>query len=254
MTYSTPRSNRLVPSRQRGFTLIELMIAVLIALFLIGGLLTLVQSMKRTSQNQSGLSQLQDSERMAMTLIGDVIQSTGYFTNPLSNTATSSFPVTGAFTFNGQALVGTGTYGTPGHTITVRYMTSGADNIINCTGNTSSVGAATFVNKFSIDANGNLQCQLTVNGTVSPAVPLIGGLQNLQIYYGVQTNTSVNTNSVDAYLDATDVAKGNYWSAVKSVKITLTFVNPLAGQTATTPATIAFTRIIAVMSNTGVST
>jgi hypothetical protein len=80
----------------------------------------------------------------------------------------------------------------------------------------------------------------------------------MQIYYGVQTNTSVNTHSVDAYLDATAMT-GPYWGAVKSVKVKLTFVNPLygtlQGQTTTnTPQYIDFTRIIPVMSNTGVST
>ena len=71
------RSIRSLLDCQRGFTLIELMIALLIALFLIGGLLTLVQAMKSTSISQSGMSQLQDNERMAMTLMTDVIQSTG---------------------------------------------------------------------------------------------------------------------------------------------------------------------------------
>jgi type IV pilus assembly protein PilW len=205
--------------------------------------------MKRATLSQSGLSQLQENERMAMTLMTDVIQSTGYFINPLANTAVSSFPVTGAFTAAGQTIVGFGSHGAaaPGNTITVRYMTSGTDNVINCTGNTSSVGAATFINTFSIDAaSGNLQCQLIVNGGAPTTVPLISGLQNMQIYYGVQTNTSVSNNSVDAYLDATAVTN---WSAVKSVKVTLTFVNPL-----NTPATVSFTRIITVMSNTGVST
>jgi type IV pilus assembly protein PilW len=142
----------------------------------------------------------------------------------------------------------------------VRYMTSGTDKIINCTGNTSAVGAASFTNTFSIDANGNLQCQLTVKAaaTTTTTVPLISGLKNMQIYYGVQTNTSVSTNSADAYLDATTVGAGGLWGSVKSVKVTLTFVNPLygtlAGQTTTTPATVSFTRIITVMSNTGVST
>jgi type IV pilus assembly protein PilW len=237
---------------QRGFTLIELLISIAIGLFLVGGLLTLVQAMKRTNVSQSGLSQLQENERMAMTLMTDVIQSTGYFTNPLINTAASSFPVTGAFTTTGQAIVGTGAHGAgaPGNTITVRYM-----NVINCTGNISN-SAATFINQFSIDASGNLQCQLTVNGGTPTIVPLISGLKNMQIYYGVQTNTAVSTNSVDAYLDATAVTA---WSAVKSVKVTLTFVNPLygtlPGQTTTNmPQTVTFTRVITVMSNTGVST
>jgi len=118
---------KTVPGAQRGFTLVELMIAVLIAMFLIGGLLTLVQAMKTTSMNQSGLSQLQDSERMAMTLMTDVIQSTGYFPSPLVNTPASSFPIVAPFTFTGQAIFGTGNFTdvAPGNTLTVRYLTNG---------------------------------------------------------------------------------------------------------------------------------
>jgi type IV pilus assembly protein PilW len=241
---------------QRGFTLVELMIALLIALFLIGGLVTLVGAMKITFANQNGLSQLQESERMAMTLMTDVIESTGYFPNPLINAATSSFPVTGAFTFAGQALVGTGTYAdqTPGgQTITVRYLTAGNDNVINCTGNTSNV-AASFVNTFSIDANGNLNCTLILNGVAQAPIPLISGLNSMQIHYGVQTNAALSNNSVDTYLDANAVAAGNYWSNVKSVKITLTLVNPLSGQSgqANVPS-ITFTRVLDVMYKNGVT-
>jgi type IV pilus assembly protein PilW len=245
---------------QRGFTLVELMIAVLIALFLIGGLLTLVQAMKSTSLNQNGLSQLQESERMAVTLMADVIQSAGYFPLPTINTAASSFPVSAPFTTTGQTLFGTGNFtdAAPGNTITVRYQTNGTasaapDNVINCLGNTSAT-AATFVNTFSVDPlTGNLQCTLVVNGLASAPVQLISGVNNLQIYYGVQTNTAVGTNSIDAYLDANNVTN---WSNVKSVKITLTFVNPLfrqAGQ-ATVGQFITFTRIVDVMNKNGVTT
>jgi type IV pilus assembly protein PilW len=245
---------------QRGFTLVELMIAVAIAVFLALGLVTIVGAMKISFSNQSGLSQLQDSERMAMTLITDVVQTTGYFPNPLINTAASSFPVTGSFTFAGQALVGTGliTDPAPGNTITVRYLTTGNDNVINCTGNTSGVGvAASFVNTFSIDANGNLSCTLVTNGGAPLTVPLIGGLNSMLIYYGVQTNTAVSNNSADTYLDANGVTAGNYWANVKSVKITLTFLNPLYGQAGqTNPAQkfISFTRIVDVMNKNGVTT
>jgi type IV pilus assembly protein PilW len=249
---------------QRGFTLVELMIAMLIALFLIGGLVTLVQAMKATSLSQNGLSQLQESERMAMTLMADVIQSAGYFPNPLVNTAASSFPISAPFTATGQTLSGGGNFtdAAPGNSITVRYLTNGTgsatpDNVINCLGNTSAV-AATFVNTFSVDLpTQTLQCTLVVNGVASAAVPLISGVTRLQIYYGVQTNTAVGTNSVDAYLDANTVTAGGYWSNVKSVKITLTLVNPLAGQAGQTSAVrqfITFTRIIDVMNKTGVTT
>jgi type IV pilus assembly protein PilW len=248
---------------QHGFTLIELMIALLIALFLIGGLVTLVGAMKITFANQNGLSQLQESERMAMTLMTDVIESTGYFPNPVLNTAASSFPVTPAipslpvttppFTFPGQALVGTGTYANQtalGQTITVRYLTAGNDNVINCAGNTSNV-AASFVNTFSIDVNGNLNCTLILNGAAQPPIPLINGLNSMQIYYGVQTNTGVSTNSIDAYMDANAVAGSLNWSNVKSVKIKLTFVNPMFGQAGQAAQQfITFERVIDVMNKT----
>ncbi len=254
---NSPALSRPGRFAERGLTLIEMVIAILIGLFLTGGLLTLVQAMKRTSLNQSGLSQLQDNERMAMTLITDVIKSTGYYSNPVLNTAVSSFPVknynaNANFTTAGQALVGTGAYNAGSNVITSRYLTTGTDNVINCSGNSLAV-AATFVNTFSLDGNGNLQCTLIVNNGQPTTVPLISGISNMQIYYGVQTNGAAGTNSVDTYMDAPTAAAGNYWNSVKSIKVTLTFVNPMFGQPSQ-PQTIQFTRVIAVMDKNGVTT
>jgi type IV pilus assembly protein PilW len=261
--------------RQLGFTLVELMISILIALFLTGGLLTLVQAMKRTSGVQGGLSQLQDSERMAMTLIADVIQSAGYFPQPTQRTAVGEFPVTGPFTFAGQAVVGTGAFGdpAPGNSITVRYETGGTnppppppvagpDNTIDCTGNTRS-GLTLLTNTFSVAVDpstgvSSLACQLQ-NGAGPPStVYLVSGVTQLQVLYGVATNPAVSNGSADTYLDAATVTALNDWNKIVSVKITLTFVNPLygnlAGQsTVNTSPTIAFTRVIDVMNKTGVT-
>ena len=249
---------------QAGFTLVELMVALAISLFLIGGLLTLVQAMKSTQGTQSGLSQLQDSERMAMTLLADVIQSAGYYPNPTTTTATTAFPIVAPFTYVGQSVIGSGGYldtPIPDQTVTVRNATSGSDGIINCTGNTSAV-AATFVNAFSLVADPTVAgtYDLTCTLTGSPAVTLVTGLTNMQIYYGVQTNPGVSNNSVDTYLDGNTVTADGYWPNVISVKIKLTFVNPLwggnAGQTENLnmPQTISFERIINIMNKAGVST
>ena len=258
---NSPASSHPGRFAERGLTLIEMLIAILIGLFLTGGLLTLVQGMKRANLNQSGLSQLQDNERMAMTLITDVIKSTGYYSDPVHNSAASSFPLknynaNANFTFAGQALVGTGAYGAGSNVITSRYLTTGSDNVINCTGNIKSV-AATFVNTFSLDGAGNLQCTLIVivGGVAGQptTVPLISGITNMQIYYGVQTNGAAATNSVDTYMDAPTVTAGSYWNSVKSIMVTLTFSNPMFGQPKQ-PQTIQFTRVIAVMDKNGVTT
>jgi hypothetical protein len=55
------------------------------------------------------------------------------------------------------------------------------------------------------------------------------------------------------------VTAGNYWNNVLSVKVTVTFINPMYGtlpgqSTTNVPQTIAFTRVVDVMSKTGVST
>jgi hypothetical protein len=73
----------------------------------------------------------------------------------------------------------------------------------------------------------------------------------MQIYYGVKTN-GTTTNAIDTYLDANSMTAA-YWPDVMSVKIRVTFVNPLQGQPGQ-PATIQFERVMSVMQKTGVIT
>jgi type IV pilus assembly protein PilW len=238
-----------------GFTLVELMVALLIGLLLTGGILTLVGAMKRTSTSQTGLSQLQDNERIAMSLIADIIQSAGYYPNPVANTPATFFLATATpqVFAAGQAITGLGA-STANDSISVRYTTGGADGVIDCMGNTSAT-QKTYTNTLSVDPTTNtLQCVLVIGTTVQPAVQLISGVTNLKILYGVQANPNLNNNSVDTYMDAPTVAAGpggGYWGKVLSVQVTLTFVHPLAGQPGQ-PATIQFTRVITLMNKTGV--
>src|SRR4029077_6122706 len=81
---------------QRGFTLVELMVTVGIALFLLGGLVTIVQNVRQTSITQQRLAELQDAQRFALTVITDAVQAAGYFNDPTAFT-TGSFPIAGAF-------------------------------------------------------------------------------------------------------------------------------------------------------------
>jgi type IV pilus assembly protein PilW len=253
MSANYTRPLRHVRRHQGGFTLVELSVATLIGLFLLGGLLTLVQDMRRTFGTQNQLSQLQDNERLAMTLITDVVQAAGYYPDPAFHTITTSFPAAAPFVSDGQAIAGTRNAAAPGDSITVQFRTASNDGVINCTGNTNLTGGnQTYVNTFSVDALGELTCQLSIGGAVvgAPAV-LITGVTNLQILYGVKTNFAIPDNNVDSFLYANQMA-GN-WGNVICVKVTLTFTNPLAA-TPGQPPTIPFTRVITVMSRAGVNT
>jgi type IV pilus assembly protein PilW len=238
--YFSARADR----NQSGFTVVEIMVAMLIGLFLLGGLMTLVQDNRRTFASQNQLSQLQDAERVAMT-----------------NTATSSLPVAGSLTA-GQYLVGTFNAAAPGDTMTVRYATTTGDGILNCIGGSNTSGSASpllYTAVFSV-ANGQLICNL--NGTnyqLAGTVPISvtnASLNNgivinkLTILYGV--NVAGNDNSVTSYQTAAAVAN---WSNVISVQVTLQFLNPLYNASAPgapQPQYLNFQRVIGVMNQTGI--
>jgi type IV pilus assembly protein PilW len=252
-------------ARSQGFTLVELLVSLAIALFLIGGILAVVQDTRRAATSQTQSTQLQDSVRLAMTIMTDVIQTSGYYSDPLNSTAIASLGAVGAFGA-AQAISGTGAFGAaaPGNTVSVRYQTANNDGILNCGGSSNTTGAnEIFVNQFSVDPLGNLNCTLTTAAGTT-LIPLIVAsttgvnplkVTNLQILYGVQTNFALGNQCADSYMDANQVAAAvinTYpgWNYVVSVRITLTFTNP--GNPNLAP--VKFTRVIGLMNKMGVVT
>jgi type IV pilus assembly protein PilW len=242
---------------ERGFTLIEIMIALLIGLFLMGALLTIVQSNRRVYGEQSQLAQMQDNQRMAMTMMADVIQSAGYFPDPHNNTLKGTLILSGSFA-QGQSIYGTSSAAAaPWDQIQVRYMTAPQDGILNCSGqqNGNPVGGANilYTNWFKV-VNGQLVCRLiSTNGTTDYV--LVGGvtgsrldITKMIVLYGVATAPG---NNVDTYMTADQVTAAVLWNSVISVSVTLTFTNPLYAAGNGQQATFDIQRIISVMSQTG---
>jgi len=267
-----------VRTGQRGFSLIELSIAMLIALFLLGGLVTLVIGTRRTSSTQTALSQLQDNQRIAMTLMTNIVQKAGYFPDPTIQTLALSFPaepVLAGYTLpSGQVLGGTYNAGAPGDTLLVRFLAPKLDStsnpvIVSCAGQ-SNTGASTgvwYTNAFQIgtDASGTswLQCLVRTSGTGNTlTINLIPNVTQISVLYGVAASTAGDDYSVVQYMNATQVQGTNNWLNITAVKISLTFQLPAYGTTggqmtncATTPTcTSVFTRVVPVMSRTGVDT
>jgi type IV pilus assembly protein PilW len=231
--------------RQQGITLVELMIALLIGLFLMGGLATLLMNSKATFNAQNDLAQLQDNQRMALTMIADVVQHGGYFPDPLNNTAAD---VTNPFF---------GTDGAPGDTMSIEFRTTGGDDVLNCSGTSNTGGAGVlinYVNKFYV-SNGQLFCELQVVGGAATQYALVSDVQDMQIFYGVQRNAvAACINCVDTYLAATNMTNAD-WKNVISVAVTLTFGNPLyTDGSDNQPQTISVRRVIPVMSKVGIAT
>ena len=219
--------------------MIEIMISLSIALFLMTGLFALFLSTKQNSVAQSALSQLQDDQRMAMSLLATIIQQAGYFPNPQTATLATALPADAAFLGEGQSV-----FGTAGATqqISIRFgaAASAADFSMNCNGGSNSSGAdLTYVNTFAIVSN-ELTC--AVNG--GTARSLVAGISALSAQYGVDPDA---TGSISQYLNPEQMTTA-LWQSVRSVRVTLTFLNPLAGQPGQLP--IEFSRVINVQSRT----
>jgi type IV pilus assembly protein PilW len=232
--------------RQSGFTMIELMVALLIGLFLMGGLMTLLQNNRKAFSSQNLLGQLQDSERLAMSMMSGVIQQSGYFPDPTVNSPATALPASGSF------AAGQGLTGTTADTITARYTTAPGDGILNCRGtsNPPTSGAnATYVNQFSVAVIGGVS-QLVCTDQNGVVYPLVSGVTNLSVLYGV--NTSGSGTNVDTYMTAALVTAATAWNNVISAKVTLTFTNPLyyAPNPQGQPLTIAVQRYITIMRQT----
>lgn len=214
---STYYRRRFNPS-QRGFTMIEMLVAMAIGLFLIAGVFQIFVANKQSSRIQNNLSHLQENGRYAIIQIGRTLRMTGFKADP---TDTTSF-VTGAATgTNGTGLGGS-------DTLSISFQADGL--MPDCLGTTfPAASPPTLITNqlyLATDTNGvsNLYCkQTTVPASVPAevALPLVEDVTDMQITYGVDIN---NTGAANYYVDSTAVSAAD-WSKVVSIHITVLVVS-----------------------------
>lgn len=215
---------------QAGFTLIELMVAIALALFIVAGLSVLFVNLKTTFTSQDQQAQVQDSQRLAMTMLTTTIQSAGYFIDPINNIQAGALPASTVNNPDGTSFAASqgigGTSGTVGpsgtsDTLNVRYQTASGDGVMNCLGGSNpstATSSVVWVNSFAVNANNELTC--AVNG--GTAVALVGNVAQMNLIYGVDTS---GDGTVDTYLSASAITSANLWGNVHTAKLTLRFVN-----------------------------
>jgi len=193
-------------SKQIGLSLIEIMIALLIGAFLLGGILQIFIGSKQTYRMQQALSRLQENGRFAMSFLAKDIRMAGYWgcLSPSSpnndiagtdnNTAAGIDNGTDTITLKGAfVLTPTGTCGTPVVTSAAYY-----------TDPSSMIYYKINASVLQQDTN-NLH-----NG-------LVEGIENMQILYGVDTSSDGTPNY---YVPANNVTNPN-WPNVVSIRISL---------------------------------
>jgi len=194
-------NSHLASRRSRGFTLIELMVAVTIGLLLTLVVANLFLSSRATYQTTDEMSRMQENIRYAYQLLTRSVHLSGFRSSP--NTFANTI-----FGAGNQALTGTDGGGTTSDTFTVRYQGSGAGtgvapdgSVVDCQGREVDAGVTTRATfSIAVGSNGGnaLFCD---NGT--GALEVIPDVDNMQVLYGEDTNGDM---VADRYVAAGSVA------------------------------------------------
>ena len=187
-------------AKSKGFTLVEIMLAITLSLILIAGVLQIYLSSKTSFNVQKELARVQESERISIDFLQRDISQAG-FNIPLSM---SKITVTeGA--------------NNASDSITVRYASK-----TDCLGQATPNGIAINNYFISVDALGNSTNQLMClgNGSVTP-LPIADGVNNMQILIGEDSiNNGSSTyakqmRSADRYIKVGSLASLNQAASVR---------------------------------------
>ncbi len=217
---------------QRGFTLVELMIAMLIGVFLMSGVIQIFLSAKQAYRLQENLSRLQENGRLAINLIAKDIRMAGYVAYECFPTP-PALPLTLGLAFDKADNTWCGP--SPKR-ICVPSITTPA-NLANTVNNirTDVIRSYQWINlpspctattsEFSYfirvdDSNSNIPALWRYDGASSQE--RVEGVERMQVLYGVDTDT-VPDYVPNYYADAGTVAAAD-WTKIVSVRVTLLLV------------------------------
>ncbi len=174
--------------RAGGMTLIELMVAMTISLFLVLVLANLFIGSKQTYNNQDNLSRLQENGRFAIALFGKLIRESGYHNLTYSQPATM---------YTGQSNTDYWPYLTSGiNIVSATEGGSSPDTIVlaqdattDCLNATVSAANLPVRNTYTVNST-NAQLTCTSNVSSGTTGILLDNVEDLQILYGENLGTS----------------------------------------------------------------
>jgi type IV pilus assembly protein PilW len=206
-------------ARERGFTLIELMVAITIGLVLTIVVAQLFLGSRRTYATTDDVSRMQESIRYTYQLLTRTVHLAGYKSSPNSKTE----DIFAGANVVLEAAEGTAAGDPDGFTVRFQGSSNGTaltpDNtIVNCLGVSQAAGDMA-VNLFTIAPGANTRNALFCNGT-----EIVPNVQNMQVFYGVDTNSDL---VADIYVPQSNGAFNA--ALVRSLRIAMLFETPNLG-------------------------
>ena len=206
----------------KGFSIVELLVAVTLSALLLLGVTKIFVDTKSSYNLREGLSRLQENGRFAMDLVQLSFRQTGFKANGFQSDNNAFLvdvgnygPANNDFVAAGQVVAGSEGGGANSDTLSFRFQQPSAAPFINeCNPNIAPVAGATLVNTIYIAADNTLHC-IDSAGT---DLQVIDGVENLQILYGVDSDID---RVADMYIPANTVTANTDWPQVVSVRLAL---------------------------------
>lgn len=189
--------------RQAGFSLVELMVAMVLGLLITAAAISLFSTNQRTFQLQQAQSQLQEQGQLAMRFITDDVRMAGF----------SDGSVTGTY------IPGVVTSPLAGVTLPVSANddSNGNDRLTlshhasqDCEGNPAPVPAndppyLEVVNTYWVSDDGDLKCQGNQSSSSTGGVTLLKHVESFQVLYGIDTQNNDGIPFAGRYVSADQV-------------------------------------------------
>jgi len=188
--------------KHRGYSIVSILVALAISLFLLAGVLSVYLSSKDTFNYQTALAATSENARFAIDDLRRALFMTGR--GLLANES--------PFGTYGSGTLYDGGSGTGGDILTVIYA-GGYD----CQGNpvTTKSQQTFFVEN---DSQGNSALKCMIDGNASTKEPLVSGIEWMQVLYGVNDDGDDYPNR---YIPASQVNSEGVWDNVVSLRIGL---------------------------------
>lgn len=234
-------------SNQRGLSLVELMISMVIGLILLGTLAYFYLGSQQLSRTHDDLSRMEESGRNAMEIIGKAVRQAGYrldVSQPLYVAANNIGAIIG--TDGGGPAPGTaGAAAAPSDTLTIRHdpVSMSVTNIgkfkgteAGCVGNavesdndvdptTGATPPNTIVVAYSFRINNlALRCNSAATNPAIGGTVVVDNIERMQITYGLRDATG----AITAYLPAVDPTAAVPAAGVASVATAAQFAQVAA--------------------------
>lgn len=205
-----------LPSSYQGLTLVELMVAMVLSLILIGGVIQLFVQSKASYNLQDGVARAQENGRLAVAFIERHLRRAGYPQDalPLLNGFSRTELTASAANFTGGSTE-------PIDSTTDRILIqfeAPPGGIMDCAGR--NVTAGNFVAMQFLVINGGLSCESIIATDTSPlSVQLVEGVTDMQLTYVLDTDKDGIPDSNFLAAGHTDLNEDAEWKRVVAVNV-----------------------------------